>query len=97
MKNPAQILSKRDACNLLAYIDSSLQCKGLDEFRGLMLRFKQFIPFDMAICLAGKKEGQGELATMDIVNVNYPSAWIELYVAKASSSHLPPAQRICHL
>jgi DNA-binding CsgD family transcriptional regulator len=75
-------LSQQDACSLLELIQESLSCTSLDAFRGLLERIKTLVLYEFATCLICKKEKNGQIQSLDIVNVNYPSEWIELYVAR---------------
>ncbi len=81
MKSNIHNLSQRDACSLLELIQESLSCTDLDAFRGLMERIKTLVLYEFATCLVCKKGKEGQIQSLDIVNVNNPSEWIELYVA----------------
>jgi DNA-binding CsgD family transcriptional regulator len=81
-KSDIHNLSQRDACSLLELIQESLACHELDAFRGLMIRLKKLIAFDFATCLVCKKGNDGQIQALDVVNINYPSEWIELYVTR---------------
>lgn len=82
MKSAIHNLSHPDACSLLELIQESLACKDLDAFRTLMTKLKTLIAYDFATCLVCKKEKSGRIQSLDIVNVNYPSEWVELYVTR---------------
>lgn len=75
-------LSQRDACSLLDLVQESLACHELDAFRGLMAKLKKLIAYDFTTCLVCKKGNDGQIQSLDIVNINYPSEWIELYVTR---------------
>jgi DNA-binding CsgD family transcriptional regulator len=74
-------LTRRDACSTLELINDCLICSDLDQFRQLIINLRKIIAFEFATCLISKKGEKGQLKSLDIVNVNYPSEWIELYVA----------------
>jgi LuxR family transcriptional regulator, quorum-sensing system regulator CviR len=74
-------LSKRDILNTLDLIQASLSCKSLDQFQQLIFNLQKIIAFDVATCLTSKRDVSGKIQSLDIVNVNYPSEWIEIYVA----------------
>jgi DNA-binding CsgD family transcriptional regulator len=74
-------LSKRDACGTLELINDCLSCTSLDEFRQLIFKLQKLIAFDVATCLVSKKDESGQIKSLDVVNVNYPSEWIEHYLA----------------
>jgi DNA-binding CsgD family transcriptional regulator len=46
------------------------------------LDLKTLISFDYAACLLGRKGIDKSLSTYDLINVSYPSEWVELYVIK---------------
>lgn len=75
-------LSHQDACSLLELIQESLACHDLDAFRGLLARLKTLMAYDVTTCLVCKKGMDGQIRSLDIVNENYPSEWIELYVTR---------------
>ncbi len=75
-------LSHRDACSLLELIQESLACRTMGAFRCLMDKLKSLIAYDNSTCLVCKKGKDGQIHSLDIVNINYPSEWVELYVAK---------------
>jgi DNA-binding CsgD family transcriptional regulator len=47
-----------------------------------MEKIKTLVLYEFATCLVCKKGKDGQIQSLDIVNVNYPSEWIELYVAR---------------
>jgi DNA-binding CsgD family transcriptional regulator len=75
-------LSQHDACSLLELIQECLACHDLYSFRGLMTKLKKLIDYDFSTCLVCKKGIDGQIQSLDIVNINYPSEWIELYVTR---------------
>jgi DNA-binding CsgD family transcriptional regulator len=75
-------LSQRDACSLIELIQESLACHDLDAFRGLMVKLKRVIVYDFTTCLVCKKGKDGQIQSLDVVNINYPSEWVELYVTR---------------
>jgi DNA-binding CsgD family transcriptional regulator len=75
-------LSQRDACCILELIQESLACHNLDVFRGLMAKLKSLVAYDFTTCLVCKKGKDGQIQSLDVVNINYPSEWVELYVAR---------------
>ncbi len=82
MRSGIHSLSQQDACSLLELIQESLACHDLDAFRVLMIKLKKMIAYDFTTCLACKKGKNGQIQSLDIVNINYPSEWIELYVTR---------------
>jgi Autoinducer binding domain len=78
-----QEISKRDACSTLELINESLMCNDLDQFRQLIIKLQKIIAFEVATCLICKTGENGQFKSLEIVNINYPSEWIELYVANS--------------
>ncbi len=76
------ILSKQDAINLLELIHSSLSCNEEDDMRELIKRLNFLIPYDFATCLLAQRELKGMIKSYEVINVNYPDEWIELYTTK---------------
>lgn len=72
------LLSHQDALHLLGLIYSSLSCSKEDDLKELINRLSSLIPYDFAICVFGKKEIDG-VGAYEILNMNYPVEWIELY------------------
>lgn len=73
-------LSKHDAITLLELIHASLSCVTEDEFRKLTLSLKALIPYDHAACLMGKSEKASPAMTYELINITFPSEWLEQYV-----------------
>jgi LuxR family transcriptional regulator, quorum-sensing system regulator CviR len=82
MRSNIYNLSRHDACSLLDLIDDGLGCNNLEAFRGLMERLKTLVSYDFATCLLCEKGIDGQIQSLDVVNINYPSEWIELYVTR---------------
>ena len=76
------MLSKNDAICLLELIQKSFLCAKEEDLRNLILDLKTLIPFDHAACLLGRKGMDKSLSTYDLINVTFPSEWLNLYVIK---------------
>jgi len=75
------LLSENEVFFLLDLIQKNIFCKVEDELRGLLFSLRYLIPYDHAICLACDGINT-KLNTYDLINISYPSEWIELYISK---------------
>ncbi|MCX5717589.1 MAG: autoinducer binding domain-containing protein [Nitrospirae bacterium] len=77
-----KLLSKRDAITLLELIHTSLFCSNEEDFKGLVVRLNEVIPYDFAISGLAKTDSYGNVASYKIINVNYPAEWLDVYTSK---------------
>lgn len=82
MKKLGNLLSKNDAVYLLELIYESLSCNNEEELRKLILKLKYSIPFEFALCGFGKISSDYQANSYNIINISYPSEWLELYVSQ---------------
>lgn len=82
MSGLKEFLSKTDAICLLELIYKNLSCSTEEEFRELIIGLQALIPYDHAACLMGKSEKASPAKTYDLINVTFPSEWLEQYVIK---------------
>jgi len=77
-----KILSKKDSIFLLELIYSSLLCQEKKDIIELINRLKNLIPFEFAFSLLVKIANNGMLKedNYHILNINYPSEWLDLYM-----------------
>ena len=75
-------LSGGDALSILNLIHQSLFCRGEEGFRNLIEDLKQIIPFDFAICGVARMNDRVSIKSYDVVNINYPAQWLELYIRR---------------
>lgn len=75
-------LSKRDAINLIELIHDSLSCAEEEDLRELIRKLCYLMPCDFAICGLGQSDNKGIVQSYDIININYPAEWLELYTTK---------------
>ncbi len=75
-------LSRGDALLILKLIHLSLFCRDEADFRNLIESLKQLIPFDFAICGIARIDGESIIKSYDVVNINYPAEWLELYIRR---------------
>lgn len=76
------LLSKEDALCLLELIYQSLSCKEKDDLSKLIDKLRCLIPFDFALCGFATTDGKGRIKSHEIININYPSEWLNLYVTE---------------
>ncbi len=81
MEKCHNILSRRDALALLDLIDESFSCNRAEDLAALMQHLKKLMRFEFATCLLSATEPGIGLKSYEVINVDYPSEWIELYVA----------------
>ena len=75
------MLQRREANLLLEIIDRSIRCGTEEDFRQLVPSLQDLIPFEFALCvLSGSNCSSAEPYHM--VNVSYPSAWLDLYLSE---------------
>lgn len=73
------LLSKQDTVSLLELIQASLVCDREEQLKALIQGMRSLLPFDSAVCSMVKTEN-GELTEQcDVINVSYPTEWLELY------------------
>ncbi len=77
------VLSKKDATDLLDIIHGSIFCSTETDFRRLIQDMKRIIPFDFAACLRGRKTNRRRLAQFELINISYPDEWLITYMAKS--------------
>ena len=75
-------LSRGDALFILNLIHQSLFCRDDEDFRNLIENVKLLIPFDFAICGVARINGRESIKSYDVVNINYPAQWLELYIRR---------------
>ena len=76
------LLSKEDALCLLELIYQSLFCKEKTDLSKVIDKLKCLIPFDFALCGFATTDGKGRIRSHEIINITYPSEWLNLYVTK---------------
>lgn len=77
-----RFLSKQDAIRLLELIHSSLACTEEKDFRELMGGLGSLISYDSATCVFTRLGSSGIKEPYEVVNINYPEEWVELYVER---------------
>jgi DNA-binding CsgD family transcriptional regulator len=82
MKALIKFFSKKDCIFILDLINSLISCDNEDGFRALINKLKMLIPFDYAICGMSKLSSESRVSSFQILNISYPSDWLELYLNK---------------
>ena len=73
-------ISGQDAIVILELINESRCCNSEDGFRALMSSLKSLISFDFAISGMSNLSANGAITSYEILNINYPSEWLQVYV-----------------
>lgn len=76
------LLSKRDAISILELIHTSLFCSTEEDFRTLESELSQLIPYNFSVSGLAKMDDHSCLISYDIINLGYPSEWLEVYTRK---------------
>ena len=76
------LLSKQDTICLLELIHQSLSCSKEEGFRRIINKLCNLISCDFAVCASGKIDNSGNIESYNIINVSYPSEWLDLYTSK---------------
>src|ERR1700693_5502303 len=77
-------LSKNDALLLLEFMDASTICNEEEDFRSLLKCFGKLFGAEFSLCLLAALNQTGQVASVDVLNANFPSDWLKLYMAKGS-------------
>jgi DNA-binding CsgD family transcriptional regulator len=75
----SRMLQKKEIVAMLEIIQSTLSCAAEDQCRNLVLQLRNLIPFDSAVCGLGSIK-DSSVSAYNILNISYPSEWLELYV-----------------
>ncbi|MEW6608317.1 MAG: autoinducer binding domain-containing protein [bacterium] len=79
------LLSKEDAICLLELIQKSLFCTKEDEIKELISTLKWLVPYDFATCVFAEADSDRKTinsSAANILNINYPAEWLELYTTR---------------
>ena len=77
----SKVLSKQDAIKLLEIIFMSLNIVEKDNYKVLFQELRNLIPFDYSICGMSTLSMNNEISSYEIVNINYPAEWLEVYIS----------------
>jgi autoinducer binding domain-containing protein len=73
-------LSREELINVLEIIEGTQNCASEKELKSLILRAKDVVSADYAICGLGKINGHMLSEVVNVVNGNYPRGWMETYM-----------------
>lgn len=85
-------MTKKDLFNLLEFTDYALRIDDKDRFILLLNDIKTFIPFDYSICALGNTDKNSSYNIVNMVNLSYPSEWMDLYLNRGYVSIDPIIQ-----
>jgi len=72
--------SREELINVLEIIEGTQNCPSERELKSLILRAKDVVCADYAICGLGKINGNMLSEVVNVVNGNYPRGWMETYM-----------------
>jgi DNA-binding CsgD family transcriptional regulator len=75
-------LSAGEAVKLLELTRACISCRTEREFRSLFPRIQEVLPFDHAIAMSGRRNGQGGVIVDRAVNVSFPEEYAREYVSR---------------
>ena len=75
----SRFLSKHDAISLLELINNGTTCASQDDFCSLMSHLKRLIQHEYDVCALAIKGDRGEVKSLYVVNISYPSELLALY------------------
>lgn len=76
------LLSKEDAIHILELIHQNLSCAKEEDFRKITNRLSNLISCNFATCAFGKLDNSGNIESFNVMNVSYPSQWLNHYLFK---------------
>lgn len=77
-----RLLSKDDVCSLLCLTNEAALCKDEGGLGKLLVKTGRLFGADFCICFLAEACNSGIVSSLDIVNVSFPSRWLEHYIAK---------------
>ncbi|OPY61744.1 MAG: Regulatory protein SdiA [Syntrophorhabdaceae bacterium PtaU1.Bin034] len=77
----AYVLPRREANELLKVIELSLRCTTEEDLKVFVLGLRNLVPFEFALC-AFSKVSCSSTEPYRIINVSYPSPWLDLYLSE---------------
>ena len=75
-------LSKYDALSLLGILDASTSCKKEEDFRELLKYFSSLFDAEFSLCFLATFNEEGLIASIEVLNANFPLDWLKQYMAK---------------
>lgn len=75
-------LSKKDLIQVLDFLYSCATCNDEEAFRALMLDLRNLIPHELSATGMANIGGTGINGAYNVVNVDYPIEWMQLYESR---------------
>lgn len=75
-------LSKKYSNDVLDFVYSTTSCNSSENFNYLINCLKQIIPFEFATCVLRRKELSAGEDSYEVINIDYPKEWLQLYISK---------------
>jgi len=94
-KDIHRVLTKGDAIYLLELIHESLFCDNDEGLVRLINRFNYLMPFEFVLCGFSDKIVNHRPCSYNIINISYPSEWLELYVKQRFDKIDPIVKENC--
>ncbi|MBI5846343.1 MAG: LuxR family transcriptional regulator [Nitrospirae bacterium] len=77
-----KFLSKDDALSLLEIMDASIMCKEEGDLKDLLTYFGKLFGAEFSCCLLAALDQDDRIASVDMLNANFPSGWLDRYVSR---------------
>lgn len=77
-----RLLSKDDVCSLLYLTNAAVLCKDEGSLRNLLAEIGTLFGADFCICFLAEACSGGIASSLDVVNVSFPSSWLDHYITK---------------
>lgn len=74
--------SKEELISILEIIERARNCKGRNHLKDIMLRAKELVCADKAICGIAKVSDSDVTEVVTVVNGNYPEGWLARYTSE---------------
>ncbi len=74
--------SKIELVNILEIIEGAQECATENDLKALILRTKDLVTADFAICGLGRISGNMLSEVVSVVNGNYPQGWLDSYMSE---------------
>lgn len=75
----ASDLSKKELAAILDFIEAARNCRGEAALKGLLLKARELLSADRAVCGTGRLRGGRVTDILTIVNSGWPQEWLTLY------------------
>ncbi len=89
MTNTITGFPKKELISILELIDDLSKCVTHTEAAGLLMRVKDLLNADCAVCGTGIIDAKGAITINDILESGYPNEWLNLYFKEGLYRHDP--------